>query len=181
MPKVTVGQTMPDFTFETPFEQGRSLAETLGRVSGKTALVFLRYYGCTLCQYDIHQFAKAHAEITASGGQMLVVLQSDPQKLAGQMKREDLPFDIICDPSQGLYRQLAIEAAHSMAKMADLKTMGKIAKATTGGFKHGDYEGEELQLPATFVMTDDGTLTYVRYGTSPGDVPSPAELVGLLA
>ena len=60
MPKLTVGTQMPDFTFDTPFESGRTLAETAGKTAGKTALVFLRYYGCTLCQYDIHEFAIQH-------------------------------------------------------------------------------------------------------------------------
>ena len=98
MPKLTVGTQMPDFTFDTPFESGRTLAETAGKTAGKTALVFLRYYGCTLCQYDIHQFTAQYDKIAATGGQMLVVLQSDPAKLAGQMKPGDLPFDIVCDP-----------------------------------------------------------------------------------
>ena len=81
MPKLTVGTQMPDFTFDTPFESGRTLAETAGKTAGKTALVFLRYYGCTLCQYDIHQFTAQYDKIAASGGHMLVVLHSEPAKL----------------------------------------------------------------------------------------------------
>ncbi|WP_050617748.1 peroxiredoxin-like family protein [Intestinimonas massiliensis (ex Afouda et al. 2020)] len=180
MPKLTVGTQMPDFTFDTPFESGRTLAETAGKTAGKTALVFLRYYGCTLCQYDIHQFTAQYDKIAATGGQMLVVLQSDPAKLAGQMKPGDLPFDIVCDPEQKLYKKFEIAPAESKAKMADLKTMGKIAKATAGGFKHGDYEGDELQLPACFVMGPDRVLSYAHYGVSAGDVPTPQELVELL-
>ena len=180
MPKLTVGAKMPDFTFDTPFESGRTLAGTAEKTAGKTALVFLRYYGCTLCQYDIAQFAKEHDKIAATGGQMLVVLQSDPAKLADQLKPGDLPFDIICDPEQKLYKEFEIIPAASKEKLADLKTMGKIAKATAGGFKHGDYEGEELQLPACFVMAPDRTLSWAHYGTAAGDVPSPEELAGLL-
>ena len=57
MAKLTAGQTMPDFTYDTPFASGRTLTETVQKVEGKTALVFLRYYGCTLCQLDIRQFS----------------------------------------------------------------------------------------------------------------------------
>lgn len=180
MAKLIEGGKLPEFTYDTPFAQGCGIAQTAQRVTGKTALVFLRYYGCTLCQYDIHQFAAQHDKIAATGGQMLVVLQSDPAKLAGQMAQGDLPFDIICDPEQKLYQDFEIPAAPSMAKMADLKTIGKIAKATAGGFKHGDYEGEELQLPATFVMGPDLTLSYVHYAKAAGDVPTPEELAQLL-
>ena len=180
MSKLTVGGKLPDFTYDTPFASGVSIADTARKVGGKTALVFLRYYGCTLCQYDIHQFTAQYDKIAATGGQMLVVLQSDPAKLAGQMKPGDLPFDIVCDPEQKLYKEFEIAPAESKAKMADLKTMGKIAKATAGGFKHGDYEGDELQLPACFVMGPDRVLSYAHYGVSAGDVPTPQELVELL-
>lgn len=180
MSKLTVSAQMPDFTFSTPFESGRTMAQTARRVAGKTAVLFLRYYGCTLCQFDIHQFAQAHAAIVHSGGQMLVVLQSDPIGLAGQLKPDDLPFDIICDPGQTLYKRFDIEPAPSMEKMGDAYTMEKIERATAGGFIHGAYEGNELQLPATFVVSPELTLTYVHYGVSVGDIPTPQALAQLL-
>ncbi len=178
MPKLTVGATLPDFTFDTPFAQGRTMAQTAAAVQGKTALVFLRYYGCTLCQYDIHQFLVEHAKIAATGGQMLVVLQSDPAKIAGQQGPEALPFDIICDPEQKLYKEFDIRPAKSKLGMVNLKTIGKLSKAKA--FTHGEYEGDELQLPAVFVVTPDMKLTHVHYGTAAGDVPTPEELAELL-
>lgn len=181
MARLTAGGLMPDFTFDTPFEQSRTLAVTAGRVRGKTALIFLRYYGCTLCQYDMHQYAAVADKIAAAGGQLLVVLQSDPAKLSGQMKQGDLPYDIICDPQQKLYRQFEIAPATSKLKLANPAALAKIAKATAGGFKHGDYEGDELQLPAAFVMGADLKLTHAHYGTSVADIPTPEGLVGLLS
>ena len=44
MAKLTVGELMPDFTYETPFAKDLILSETVGRAK-KTALLFLRYYG----------------------------------------------------------------------------------------------------------------------------------------
>ena len=111
MPRLHVGEKMPDFTFETPYEKGLTIGETAKKVAGKTAVVFMRYYGCTMCQYDIHLFKTQHEKIAATGGQMLVVLQSDPVKLAAQVKPGDLPFDIICDPDQKLYQQFDIRPA----------------------------------------------------------------------
>lgn len=178
MAKLTTGMTMPDFTFETPFETGRTLSETVQRVQGKTALAFLRYYGCTLCQYDIHQFKTQYDRIAATGGQLLVVFQSDPAKLAAQLQPGDLPFDIICDPQQKLYRQFDIAAAKSKLGMVDLKTIKKLGKAKA--FQHGDYEGDELQLPALFVVESDRKLTHVHYGKSAGDIAGPEGVAELL-
>lgn len=178
MARLNVGDKMPDITFSTPYEQGRTLSETVSRVKGKTALVFLRYYGCTLCQYNIHVFMTEHEKIAATGGQMLVVLQSDPAKIAGQQGPEALPFDIICDPEQKLYKEFDIRPAKSKLGMVNLKTIGKLSKAKA--FTHGEYEGDELQLPAVFVVTPDMKLTHVHYGTAAGDVPTPEELAELL-
>lgn len=182
MPKLTVGATLPDFTFDTPFAQGRTMAQTAAAVSGKTALVFLRYYGCTLCQYDIHQFLVEHEKIAATGGQMLVVLQSDPAKLAAQQGPQDLPFDIICDPDQKLYKQFDIQPAESKEAASDAQTMAKRAErdAYPVKFVHGEYEGNELQLPATFVVESDLTVTFAEYHKGNGGVPSPDELAALL-
>lgn len=183
MAKLTPGQKMPDFTFSTPYEQGRTLGETVRRVKGKTALVFLRYYGCTLCQYNIHIFAAEQEKIAATGGQMLVVLQSAPEKLRAQIEKGKLPFDIICDPDQTLYKLLDIKPANSKEEMRDETTADKMAaiKAKVPvEYTHGEYEGNEFQLPATFVVEPDLTVTYAGYHKTITDTPSPEELAGLL-
>lgn len=180
MSKLETGMLLPDFTYDTPFAKGLALADT-AKAAPKTALVFLRYYGCTLCQYDIHRMAEGYGKISANGGQLLVVLQSDPAGLAKQITPDDLPFAIVCDPDQALYQQFEIAPAESMEKMIDPETMLKIAKAKAGGFRHGEYEGNELQLPAVFVVDSDRRLTYVHYGVSAGDIPSVEELAQLLS
>ena len=180
MPKLTVGSTMPNFTYQTPYTTDLTLADT-AKAATKTALVFLRYYGCTLCQYDIQLLAEHHDALTANGGQLLVVLQSDPAGLAGQLDEDALPFAIVCDPDQQLYKQFAIPAAADMDELVGGDhTREKIARAKAAGFQHGAYEGEELQLPAVFVMDSACTITYAHYGKDISDIPSPEQLAELL-
>lgn len=174
------GERMPDFSFDTPFETGRSLGETAKRSAGRTGIVFLRYYGCTLCQYDIHRYAAEYGKITERRGQLLIVLQSDRERLAGQMKRDSLPFDIICDPKGELYKRFEIHAAASKEDMMGPGTMEKIQAARAAGFSHGDYEGEELQLPAAFVVDRELKICYAHYGKTVDDIPSAQELGEIL-
>lgn len=181
MAKLEVGQVMPDFEYVTPFSAGHTLAETAAKAK-KTALVFLRYWGCPLCQYDIHLLSQAHADIVANGGQMFVVLQSDPAGLAEKLGDEKaLPFSIICDPEQKLYQQFVIEPAASMMKMADLKMVSRMVKATKLGIKHGEYEGNEQQLPAAFVVDSHCKVLYAHHAKSVSDMPDAAELAKLLS
>lgn len=181
MAKLEVGQLMPNFEYVTPFSEGHTLAQTAAGAP-KTAIVFLRYWGCTLCQYDIHLMAQHYDEIRANGGQLLVVLQSDPALLAQELGSADaLPFAIVCDPEQKLYKDFCIQPAASMMKMADLKMLGKIVKATKLGMKHGTYEGDEQQLPAAFVVDGECRILYARYGASVSDIPDAQELAKLLS
>ncbi len=178
MAKLIKGGKMPDFTFSTIFEQEQKLSQAVG--DGKTALIFLRYYGCTLCQYDIHQLKEHYNLVEAKGGKAFVVLQSDPVKLAQQVHKGDLPFDIICDPSMALYKEFEIHAAASKLKMAGFSTIAKIGKVKKAGFEHGEYEGEELQLPALFVVDKELNITYAHYAANVSDMPEMEELSKLL-
>lgn len=180
MAKLKVGDQMPDFTFDTPFESGCTLEDVVKKAP-KTALLFLRYYGCTLCQLDLRQLAKHYEEICAGGGRFLVVLQSEPETISAQIQKGDLPFEIICDPQQELYHKFEIEAAESMAAMADARALMKLAKAAACGIRHGKYEGNEQQLPAAFIMDRQRRLNYVKYAKTLSDMPEIKELCSLLA
>ncbi|MBQ6836059.1 MAG: redoxin domain-containing protein [Clostridia bacterium] len=179
MAKITAGVKLPDFTYNTPYKSGINIAETVKKCK-KTAIVFLRYYGCPICQYDIHSFRENYYMIENVDGQMLVVLQSDREKLAKSLNKNDLPFVIICDPDMELYRMFEIGKASSMVKMMDFSTVGKVAKATFKGMKHGEYEGEELQLPALFVVDNEMNVTFAHYGKAAGDVPDIEKIADLL-
>ncbi len=178
--QIKAGEVLPDFVFDTPFEKGRTLRETTGRAS-KTAILFLRYYGCTLCQLDIHQLAENYHRLTAAGGQVLVALQSDRETISAQLKKDSLPFDIICDPDQSLYRRFGVRGADGMMDMIDGRAYTKMAKAAASGFQHGKYEGNELQLPALLILDPMGRVQHVHYGKTVSDIPDVEKLAALLA
>jgi peroxiredoxin len=56
----------------------------------------------------------------------------------------------------------------------------KIEQARSKGFKHGTYEGNELQLPATFLINSQKKIEFVYYGKDYADIPDHNELVALL-
>lgn len=177
--KLAAGDVMPNFTYDTPFEKGVDFETAVG--SKKTALVFLRYYGCTLCQLDLMALKEEYAKIEASGGQVKVVLQSDPAGIAESMGGQNaFPFDIICDPEQKLYRLFDIAPARSQADMLGPEAMMKMGKAKMMGIEHGAYEGNEQQLPACFIVEPGLKVNWAHYGQNAGDSPDPDTLAGLL-
>lgn len=116
MGKLLVNEFLPDFVYETPFEKGLLISEFV-KSQKKTVILFLRYYGCTLCQYDMNELAAHYEEIRKKGARVLVVLQSDAGSLKAQLQTKDaFPFDIICDPEQKLYHKFEIQPAEQLRK-----------------------------------------------------------------
>lgn len=177
--KLTPGMKIENIVYNTPFRSNQNLAD---KVAGhKTMLLFLRYYGCTLCQYDMLLLKEQYAKIHAVSGQAKVVLQSDPALLAEELGSPDVyPFEIICDPDGTLYNLFEVNPAASMAELGGGKVMEKIKAAKDRGLTHGRYEGVEEQLPAAFVIDDNMCVTYAHYGTNGADIPDVDEMAELL-
>lgn len=180
MAKLKTNDLFPDFLYSTPYETDLNISETIKKAD-KTAILFLRYYGCPVCQLDLHELKENYFDLTDENTQLLVVLQSDPNNLKISLEKEPFPFTIICDPQQQLYHMLEIEPAKSMAKMVNANALLKIAKAKSAGYKHGEYEGNELQLPATFIVNTNRMITYSHYGKSVADIPDIPQLKKLLS
>lgn len=179
MAQLKTGSLLPEFRYDTPFENDLAIAHMVSKAE-KTAIIFLRYYGCPTCQLDMHNISQNYNEIVGENGQIVVVLQSSVENLKKLITKDTFPFPIICDPQQELYKQFGIDRAASMVKMMDAKSVAKVLKATAKGIKHGAYEGEELQLPACFVVDKNLKLVHCHYGRSIGDVPTNEELKTLL-
>ncbi|MEE3426094.1 MAG: hypothetical protein VZR26_11055, partial [Erysipelotrichaceae bacterium] len=81
------------------------------------------------------------------------------------------------------YRLLDIKAAATKEEMVEgvmdkLKEKG--GKAREAGFVHGDYEGNELQLPAMFIVNEDGVVEYANYARNIVDLPTVDEVLAML-
>lgn len=182
MARLSAGDRFPEFTFSTHLMDGLDSHSVL---KGKTVFWVLRYIGCTVCRYDVHLISQRYSEFTDKGAQVFVVMQSDRAHVQKDLSSTEtvLPFEIICDPEAKIYELLSIEPAADMQSLVGddmdaLREKGR--KAAECGFSHGDYEGNEQQLPAMFIVDEDGTVEYARYATTITDLPSVDEVLSLL-
>ena len=177
--RLKAGDVLPDFGYSTAFGSFDSIKEAQQRK--RMALLFLRYYGCTVCRLDLHRLVERYDDIRALGCDLKVVLQSDPSLLKKELEASPLPFEIICDPDQVLYKRFAIKPAkNKLALAGGIGTVKKLSAAKAAGFKHGAYEGDELQLPALFIVEPDGTICFAHYARNLADIESADEVVKLL-
>lgn len=179
MAKVKVGDKALDFTFDTIDKKGLKLSEVV-KNADKTIIHFLRYYGCPTCQLDIRYYMDLVDDIKAKNAQLFVALQSKPETLQNALGEETLPFDIICDPDQEIYKLYDIGSIADFG-LADKDVMEeKIAAIKEFGITHGEYEGNEQQLPALFIVDKDMNLDYVQYSVNMTDMPAPKDVVKLV-
>lgn len=171
--RVFTGSQLDDVVYQTPWRKGK-LSEMVDR---PVFLLFLRYYGCTICQLDMQHLKRDYYKITDTGAKVMVVLQSDPDGIRNQIGEDTFPFEIICDPDQELYRRYNVAPALSKEKMADLNVLKKIGEARAFGLTHGAYEGNELQLPAVFLVEPGLRVREAHYASTPADVPDAEQMV----
>ena len=146
----------------------------------------LRYIGCPTCRLDVHLIAQRYGDFTAKGAQVFVVMQSDRAHIEKDLAATgaSVPFEIVCDPEQKLYEQLEIRPGDpdgpALPEDVLAKLIEKVQAAEAEGFVHGDYEGNEQQLPALFILDEEGVAQYVNYAQGPMDMPSVDEVLEML-
>ena len=182
MTKIRPGETFPSFSFNTAYKSDLNTPEIL---KGKTVFWVLRYIGCTVCRYDVHMIAERYQQFIDHNAQVYVVMQSDAKHVQDDLAKTDTvqPFEIICDPEQKIYELLSIKPAVSMEALVEgvmdqLKAKSRAARIA--GYSHGDYEGNEQQLPALFIVGEDGTVSYAHYAKNIMDMPSIDEVLAML-
>lgn len=184
MAKLHVGEKMPNFSFQTESQTGLTIQSVVS--AKRTVFWVLRYIGCTTCRYDVHAIAAKYKDFLQRGIQVYVVMQSDPAVVREDLKDSPLPYHIICDQDQAIYKALEIPATATKEERMPsspediAKLEAKKKKVQESGFVHGKYEGNEQQLPAMFVVDPDQTVVYAHYAKNSIDMPTVDEMLAIL-
>ena len=168
----------PDFTFDTPWEQHLEFHKS---IEGTMAvLFFLRYLGCPICQSKISEIRHDAEQFRAKGASVFVVLQSDPAVVRAALEDDEaMPFTIICDPEQAIFKRYGVEPGNIFHYIAPSVIMKSI-RASRGGFARGLKEGNELQRPAVFIIDRQKTVAFAYHGKNIGDLPENAVIAARL-
>ncbi len=180
--KLVRGLAMPNFAYLNPYKEGEMQFSEFAK-GKKTYVVFLRYFGCTVCRLDLHIYAQRIKEFTEKNAQLMVVLQSDPTVVAEEAPEGTFPFEIACDPTQAVYKEFEIEPAKNKLALVGsgiFKALKKKKAAKSFGFEHGKFEGNEEQLPAVVLVDENGNITYSHYAKNIADMPSVDDMLAKL-
>ena len=76
--------------------------------------------------------------------------------------------------------QTSRSSSRSKPPLASGAVLQKIGAARAAGLTHGAYEGNELQLPAVFLLDSGRKVLCAHYGATPADVPTVDEMADWL-
>ncbi len=167
-----------DFTYSTPFESLKKFSDIING-NEKTFLLFLRYFGCTICKYELMMLKNNIEKFEEAGIKPVVVLQSSVETMLEDSEKDEFPFEIICDPDGELYSLYSVSPAISSSQLFCHLVMEKIDKAKKAGIVHGKYEGNEMQLPASFLIDKSGKVLKAVYSKSL-DISKNLESLGVV-
>ncbi len=179
--QLKVNDKAPNFTFNSQYAANADFYQTLGAMKARRAiLLFSRYVGCSLCQLKLMETVRGYPALAAAGADLLFFMQSTPENALSRLAEMGVKFTVVMDPEQDIYELYQVGAAATKEEMLSAAAMDKVREARGLGIVHGAYEGNELQLPALFIVDRDARVLYAHYGKDGADLPGNEELLAIL-
>ncbi len=110
-----------------------------------------------------------------AGAEVAVITMGSPPQVANFRKRLNLPFICLSDRSQDAYRAYSVPRG-SVAQIAGPRTwLAGLQAIWRGGF--GIPHGDLYQLPASFVVDQQGKTRFAHRPETSSDVPNHDEMI----
>lgn len=166
MPRIKEGEKLPFFRYDTPYSAQERSRALLGR-HPPLVLVFMSNFGHPVTRTFAGRYADTAAALT--DGSFAMVVRSAPEKLAGTIGPDTLPYPLLCDAEGTLYDLLDIPRRTGTLTTCSLEGWRILREARRQGYR--EPKGAQQQLPLTLILDADGTVLFVHYGDSLTDVP----------
>lgn len=148
-------------------------------------LQFRRFAGCPACDLHLRGLARRHAEIEALGVREVVVFHSPADEL--RVHAGDLPFALIADPDQRLYREFGVESSWRalLAPAAWIPLARVLGRGLVSAVRDRRPmpplrpAGGRFGLPADLLIGTDGRVLASKYGEHLDDQWSADDLIAL--
>ncbi|GAB4309728.1 MAG: hypothetical protein Kow0069_09250 [Promethearchaeota archaeon] len=132
-------------------------------------LVFSRYFGCPVCQYEFSELVDALPKLREARVAVVYFTQSSTESAREFLEGRDVPFPVVCAaPLPGVKNgyQYYHEYGVGALSLTALPAMGrKVMAAKKAGIVHGPHEGFERQSPAQVLVGPGGIVVHARKGT----------------
>ena len=148
---------IPDHTLLAPrTNHGESLASLAAR--GPLVLVFLRHFGCPLCQEMVADVAARRAAMTASGATVVFVHMHPESQAAAFFARYGVSdLQRVSDPGRTLYRAFGVPRVRPTSWLS-FGTLRRYLTAIVGGGHLPKLVGGDVGQMSAVVRIVDGRI-----------------------
>ncbi len=152
--KLQVGDKAPDFTLSNAINESVNLYDVLKK--NKVVLTFYRGTWCPYCNLVLNQYQAVLPEMKKAGATLMAISPQTPDESLNIKEKNTLQFEVLSDNGNIVSKQFT--AVHknpekSLSKMKEL------------GFEYDSFyadEGSEIPVPATFIIEQDGTISFAQ-------------------
>ena len=139
-----------------------------------THLQFRRFAGCPVCNLHLKQFARGKASLELAGIRTIAFFHSSAEQM--RPYQGDLELATVADPERVWYRRFGVErSALAVLHPSVIKSaLTGLISAPSNPFAGG---GDQTGLPADFLISPDGKLVALHYGSHADDQWSVEELI----
>ncbi len=120
------------------------------------------------------------ADFEKAGSRVVLVGMGTPAECAAFLKKFDVPFPMIADPQQALYRQFHLKRMSALGVFSP-KIAFKGLAAMARGSGIGKPIGDILQLPGVVVIDSGGRIVFSHQPAGPADHAGPDAILRALA
>lgn len=143
---------------------------------GNVLITFLRPAWCPICNARTYELINSYEEMKKKGIEIIAVYPSSEEELRGYVKDMSIPFTVISDPDEELFKLYGVE--RSAAKFKRTLKEDKALKAIKEGEELYEKNGNNYGglrdvatpiIPADFIINKSKVIKTAHYGDFIGD------------
>ena len=166
------GQKLPNFTLPNAVGKKVTLESLLA--DGAVVISFYRGGWCPYCNMELRALQAALPEIQARGASLVAISPETPDTSLSTKEKNELSFEVLSDRGNIYAKQLGLVFALPKSLRPIYNNFGIDIPA------HNGEDTFELPLPATYVVSSDGTIIYSYADADYTKRLDPAEIIEAL-
>jgi peroxiredoxin len=127
---------------------------------GPVVLVFYRGAWCPYCQKHVSELQEGLEKLTNKGAKVLIVTPEKPEYIDEMAAKTEATFPILHDENYAI-----MEAYHTKYTIKESDKMAFKGYVVSHTKKHNETEDAVLPVPATYIISSDGTIKFVHFET----------------
>jgi peroxiredoxin len=155
---LNIGEIAPDFSAKNQHNKDVNLKELLK--SGNVVLLFYRGEWCPFCNKQLKELEDSMSFISAKGANIVAITPEKQENISKTIEKTKATFNIVSDEN------LQIMKAYKVAFELDEKTTEKYKGYGVNLSERNGSNGNNLPVPALYVINKEGKITYRYFDTN---------------